>query len=407
MSFIFIGVIIPEFIRNLYIFITLLFFVSVLSLFELFDGAVLIKPMRYILYLSSLGVVYLIASIVTGGWTENYQHNLSFALRQSYFVFLLPIFTYAGVSIYKTFSENSSKFILNKVFYILSFILIMDIILSVILGDPDFLINNGYTFYLDKGLIWFFVCFLYYYGLFYSERGSRFFYLVTIIFLMEILLGYGVMFNAMTGFLLYLIMLISFIFVKFKLNTYLLVLSLFMIVFSLFFMVCVFPFYSELFYSDLNTYWRYFSWRNNYEAVMSNYGFGVGFGVAYFPNVPEALDAAFKSAINSGLQGSGGLYDSLFIRGQHSSIVNIIFRLGVLGFIFLIGFVFSLFNCVSSARNNKSVLFLLPFFVSGFLNVSVHVGFESPPFLMTISISIGLLIAAINKNLTRDIYVQK
>jgi len=131
-------------------------------------------------------------------------------------------------------------------------------------------------------------------------------------------------------------------------------------------------------------------------ATISNYGFGSGFGISYFSTSAEALDAAYKSYLKAGP--GYGVYDSLFIRGQHSSIVNVFFRLGFIGVVVFIMFFFHILSYAEKYKNDKNVRALTPVLLSGILNISVHVGLESPPFLMTIAISTGFLLAAISSS---------
>ena len=85
-----------------------------------------------------------------------------------------------------------------------------------------------------------------------------------------------------------------------------------------------------------------------------------------------------------------GMYDKLFIRGQHSSVINVAFRLGVVG---IVAFLMSIIYLIHSfyVRGNPERTFLMPLLLCGFMNVSVHVGLESPPFMIMYSIVLGML----------------
>jgi hypothetical protein len=332
-------------------------------------------------------------SLINGGWDEYYKYERAYIVRQSYFVFIFPLFVVAGMEVYSSLRVQIYNTFKRYGLGIFITILLLDIGTAMLLGELSFREENGYEYYLDKGLIWLFVCFVYFQGVASYNNKKSYFILLNLFFIIEIFLGYGVMFNAMTGVVLYLLM-FTFYFTsltkgmrKYSLFIY------FSIVVILFMFVLVAPFFKEFFEGDLNTFWRLSSWENNLLAVFSNYSFGVGFGVAYFPNSPEALDAAFRSYIKEG--SSYGMYDSLFVRGQHSSIINVFFRLGVLGGVLLISIFTTILLYAKKYFKCNEVFFLTPIFIGGLLNISVHVGFESPPFLMTISLAIGFLISAI------------
>lgn len=400
---IFTSIFIPSLIRNLPVFLIIVSLAGVVFLSQIKSEVIHDKVFKLILIFSAVGILYLIASFAIQGWTQHYRFDIKHIVRQSYFVIMFPLFVVTGVSIYRVFNGSFHYYLGRLGLYFFIIILSADILSALILGDNAFRVENGYAHFLDKGLIWLFVCIPYFYCVAYGIKKHAFFVFLNLFFILDVVAGYGVMFNAMTGAVLYLMMFI-FYFTStisyFNRNEYL---SYFAIVILLILFVLVAPVFSELFIADLNTYWRLTSWRDNLAAVYSNWGMGTGFGVAYFPNSPEALDAAYKSY----LKGSGGynMYDSLFIRGQHSSIINVFFRMGVLGGGLLLCIILGLLKQASTSAQNNDVRFLTPVFVCGVLNISVHVGFESPPFLITISIAVGMLLGAILLSKRTDQYL--
>lgn len=390
---IFISIFIPQLIRSMPVFLLIVSLAGFVFISQFKVGIYNNISFKIIIYFSVLGWMYLFASAIIQGWTELYRFDAKHIVRQSYFVIMLPLFVSVGVSIYGRFGEKFGFYLGRTSVYLFILLCVLDVLTAIVLGDDSFRVENGYAHFLDKGLIWFFGCVTYLYCIAYNIKKHFMFMLLNTFFIIETVAGYGVMFNAMTGGILYIMMFMFYLTTiisslrKFEFLWYFSVIS-FLVSF-----VLIAPAWNELFIGDLNTYWRLTSWGNNLSAVYSNWGLGAGFGVAYFPNTPEALDAAYKSYLAEG--SSYNMYDSLFVRGQHSSIINVFFRMGILGGGLLIWILISLLKQANNNRQSPDVRFLTPLFVCGVLNISVHVGLESPPFLITISLAAGMLLGAV------------
>lgn len=354
------------------------------------------KPIIFLTLFCTTGLLYLIASIAFGNWTEDYLFDKKFIARQSYFIILFLVYVLAGVRIYNCTASDINNFIKKWGNALLTTLILIDIGLALLLGDTNFLAHNGYTFYLEKTSIWLFICYIYYHQLAHNRKSNITFFITTTGFTAEVLLGYGTMFNASTGAILYALMAVYYLFEKIKLPSNYILTAYSASAASVILFVFVAPFYPDFFANDLNTFWRLTSWQDNLNALLSNYGFGAGFGVSYFRDSQEAMDAAYKAYLADG--SSLDMDDQFFIRGQHSSIINIAFRTGAIGLLFFLTFIRELFNIAKKRFQDPKTRTTLLVFVSGLINISVHVGIESPPFFITFALSIGLLIGASELN---------
>lgn len=388
-----IATVFPEIIRSMPLFIVY----SIVAVYVVFlqiqrgmNKVSAVKELSWFYLFIAVSFLYFLSSMLFGSWLDTYFYNKAFIPRQSYFIFFLPIFIICGIGVYFNIHQELNAFLIKKPVRIIVVILTFDFFSAFMFGDMGFREVNDFAYLLEKSLIWLFVCYIYYFGIVYGRNKHGMFLTVTFFILLQRLAGYGHMFNAATGAVMYLYMLVFyFCYILFRSTKWLIIfLSLSLLAITLY--VLVFPFFSELFIFDLNTYWRLETWRSNLETVSHLYGFGAGFGVSYFPNEIEIVEEVYRSWLREGQLGN--MVDQLFIRGQHSSLINIIFRTGVLGFFCFTMFIFNICKNVYLYRWNKDVLFLSGVFFSGFSNISVHVGLESPPFLISIGLSFGALL---------------
>ena len=348
------------------------------------------KRYLYLFLFIFICVLYLVPSALTDGWSNYYFYDSSFILRHAYFVVFLPLYIAFGMTIYFKLSTPINRYLIKRSIACLVLILSVDTITAILFGNAQFKEWNGYAYFLEKSIIWFFVCYIFFFGIVNSRSKHSLIITITIFFIAQRSLGFGHMFNATTGLVIYLYMLLFYFFFSICKSRSALV-SIFSIsMLFVFLFIFIAPFYSDLFINDENTYWRLEIWKNNLEAVYDNYGFGVGFGTSYFPDEYEIIDEVYRYWIREGQ--NGNLIDHLFVRGQHSSLINIMFRTGIFGFICFFIFISSIFKQSYIKRHDDDVLFLFGVFVCGFSNVSVHVGLESPLFLITIGFSLGALL---------------
>lgn len=386
------SVFLPDAIRDVKVFIVVLAMGITLAALRIRNGIPKNNSLIILFIFCVLCFIYASFSMLFGNWTDNYLYDFNYIFRHSYFSLLMPIIILASMLIFKTTSKDINSFIANNAIKIMFAFISLDMLLAYIFGSQNFLINNDYTFYQEKGFIWLLVCYVFFFCMANKIRHHIIFSIVTIGFFAERTLGYGSTFNASTGALFYLIMVASyFSWGLFTLNKLFYLYLKLMIITALLF-VFIAPYYSDNFLSDLNTYWRLESWKSNLDSVIDNNSFGSGFGISYFPLRQDVIDWAYH-AYDSGISDLY-LVEHMFIRGQHSSIINITFRVGLIGVAIFLSFLASVFLNYSQKDKTAEYKYLAPVFTCGILNISVHVGLESPPFLITFSIATGFLIEA-------------
>lgn len=352
------------------------------------------RQLKYLMLFAVVGVSYAFLSFLGGGWADGYLFDRGHILRQAYFVLLFPVATIAAMHFYTKKYSHINEYVKRNGVLFLSVIIVLDISSAWLLGGEVFKEFNGYAYYLEKSIVWLVYGYIYYYKVSVASQRVAFyiFLATTFAMLFERLMGYGTIFNAATGVILYLIMLF-FYFAKAVNSSRVLIVFCISSLALLGLLLFVAPFFSALFQSDVNTFWRLESWRENIVAVIGCGGFGVGFGVSYFPATPEAIDYALRASLAEG--STLGAYDNLFVRGQHSSLINILFRTGVLGFIVFMLFLGSIIAASIKLKAREDVYFLMPLFLSGLFNISLHVGLESPPYCIAFSIATGFLLSAL------------
>lgn len=386
------SVFLPNAIRDVTVFIFFIAIAFTLAVLRIKNGIPKNKTLILLFLFCILCFIYILLSLTIGNWTEGYLYDSSYIFRHSYFSLLLPVIVLASMLVFKVRSNHINTFISNKAVGILFTILLIDILSACFFGSQTFYLNNGYTFYLEKGFLWIIVCYVYFYSMAKKITPHLIFSIVTTAFFAERIIGYGTVFSASTGALIYLIMLASYISWGVLTLNRLFYLCLKWILISALIFVFIAPFFSDSFLYDLNTHWRLEAWRNNLASVIENNTFGSGFGVSYFPLTQDTIDWAFHAY---SLDGSKLYFaEHMFIRGQHSSIINIVFRSGLLGGAIFLSFLISAFINYSQKDNNFEYKYLVPIFTCAILNISVHVGLESPPNLITFSIAAGFLIEA-------------
>ncbi|WP_404427717.1 hypothetical protein LG296_06745 [Ureibacillus chungkukjangi] len=147
--------------------------------------------------------------------------------------------------------------------------------------------------------------------------------------------------------------------------------------------------------SDANSLWRLNVWMNEINNLKNTLGFGVGFGTAYVDN------NIFYEVDNSNMYST---LSELFLVANHNSIINMFYRLGLMG-----GICFLIMNITLIAwfakvykniNNNEKKYLLWAFanFAYSLIIISFNPGLESPRFSYGFYISSGLLIGFIIKS---------
>ncbi|HBX53526.1 MAG: hypothetical protein A2275_07410 [Bacteroidetes bacterium RIFOXYA12_FULL_35_11] len=332
-----------------------------------------IKLLKYFLILC---LFYVIISYLNYIQIHNIDDSDGFKLidsyipRHSYFIF----YSLIGISLFFSISKNFDKFIkdLDLVFYLTPLIIV-----SQYLGFSESRIGSTlipfciyYIYNKNKilAIIYFSAFFIMYYGENTTNILSLF---ITLIFILD---KEKFLFKSA---------------IKYK-----------------FLFIGVIFFLGNLAYSNIknlqdydeNVGGRLLFWQDNFETLEKTNYMGVGFGTPYFSSI-----GAFYL---SGYDENEVEIDVIYVTGQHSSIINMFYRVGIIG-----GVLFVLFNVyvlwetrrtIILLRNQKNKqmkelvnVFLLAL-VLGFMNVAFHVGLESPRVFIGYLIFISLIITINN-----------
>jgi len=204
----------------------------------------------------------------------------------------------------------------------------------------------------------------------------------------------GILFNAQTGTILTLILMIAW----FPFTTlFLRAIAVCGLILAMHVVLTSGMFNKSEFKDDANTLWRLNAWTNNWSMVWETDSIGMGFGTPYHQRSAENLR---NSAMNEGdlmQNGPVSLEDTQYFRGQHSSVVNIFYRLGLFGgILFVLINALALGRCCVGVKNAHDPTTQKLFFVGAMVlsvqivQMSLHVGLETPRFLVVYMLSLGL-----------------
>lgn len=170
--------------------------------------------------------------------------------------------------------------------------------------------------------------------------------------------------------------------------------SIIIITFSLIFLILFNNMILELIHSDANSLWRLNVWKNELRSLVKTYGLGVGYGAAYVDT------NIFNEVDNSNMYSS---ISKLFLVANHNSVINMFYRLGIVG-----GIGFVLLNIalvkwyaktyIINTEYNKYLIWAFANYTYNFITISFNPGLESPRFSYGYLISVGFLIGFIMKS---------
>jgi hypothetical protein len=156
--------------------------------------------------------------------------------------------------------------------------------------------------------------------------------------------------------------------------------------------------FPDLFAQDNNDEWRLMAWRSNFAALWNSGLAGSGFGTPYFSLTSDNMLNSMNNQFNSISADMLNSVDPQYVRAQHSSIVNVFYRMGVIGgalFLYLnilivrIGFSGLKHPDPAIARLAYASLVL---FVVQAVQMTVHVGLETPIFLSIYMLSAAFVL---------------
>jgi hypothetical protein len=394
----FLFVVFPFLAKNIIIFVIFSFVSLCLAIFAIKEMRHSIDGFSFISLFCLAGLIYIFMSILFGNWTEGYDFSERYIFRHSYFIFFMPLFILSAMVVYWMFFDGIGSLIKVYGHLLLMGILFFDIATAFVFGSREFIFHNEYTYFMDKGLLWFFVTYIALFALFNADWSVKNKVIAVFIIgaFLQNLLGFGSMFTAATGKILFLITVLLYIMVALRIGRSIIGIFVISVFFASASFVFVAPFYSDFFIDDLNTYWRLESWLDNILAVKSNDYFGVGFGVSYFPVTQDVVDSAYRAFLVNDKYSD--YFDQAFVRGQHSSLINIFFRMGAIGLILFVAMIFIQLKRLSVLQSDSEYFFIMPLLLFAFINISSHVGLENPPFLISFCMSMGAAMFALRGN---------
>jgi hypothetical protein len=343
------------------------------------------------------GFLALILSYLDATHAAGLPRQDRFIVRQAYFLVLLPLALLAGSVLWRRFYAAIFKFC-DRYFLALATLLVAaDWLTAAFIGDEQFAKFNDYDLYLEKGTIWLLFGFIYLARVVSRPRMSWLCLGVLVIYYAgSMALSYGALFQATTGTLVFgLLALVTVLHSHARLCGQALVAAVALVAVGLIAGTA----YPDMMSGDDNAVWRFQGWRANFISLYQTGLVGVGFGTPYFPVSSTDLEFALR-IYQRGTDpwvADAQIYDLVYLRTQHNSFVNAFYRTGVVG-----GLAFALLNTAllwtalrslrdSDAVHRQHLIFASALFVIGILEISLHVGLETPKFLVPYALALTLL----------------
>lgn len=341
------------------IIILLILFVSTYSLIIIkLDKTFLYFLKKYLGFLiySTLILIFSIFELMPSSWTEKF--DLTISLRQYFFIFSLPIFTFVSYEFFKKYFNHIDK----KIFIILIFFIFIYLIIN---KDINRIILSPFTNTSQILILLFLLSF--------KKIKSYFFKL----FFLILLLPLAFLNNGSLQFLLFIFGLII---IYLNINRYFIHK---LIIFSF----IAIPIFSDFIINNLidifdaNSQVRLVLWRDATIALMDSYGLGVGFGTEWIKNQFDIINPGWELF---------QFYDFNKVHNTttHNTFSDIYFRLGIIGIILFLLFLFSFFSKkeIESFKLSSEIFFAI------LLSLSTNPGFFSLNFSLGLCISLGLIL---------------
>ena len=309
---------------------------------------------------------------------QGLEFDRSFIIRQAYFIFTVPIgiviFDYVNKS--DILEKLKLKFLIG-IFLILCISKFMNIF-DVVPFRVLILIISSFV-YFNK-----------------NKKIGIILIIISILF----------RFDGSTSIICYMILIISLFDWKktsvfFK--KYLGVIIYFGVIFLIFGTVLFYDNIVEILYKDPNAIWRWQYWINELRILIETKFLGVGFGTAY------ASNSIFTEIYNPNAfavpdDGFGyNISQVLFLTSQHNSILNMFYRLGVIGgglFIYINYFPIKWYlGLMLKLDKEKQKMLKWSFvnFIISIVIISLNPGIESPRFFISYLIMFSIFISLLYK----------
>lgn len=213
-------------------------------------------------------------------------------------------------------------------------------------------------------------------------------------------------FDGSTSIICYMILMISLfnwkkISIFFK--KYLGIIIYFGVIFMIFGLVMFYDNIVEILYKDPNAIWRWQYWLNELRILVETKFLGVGFGTAYASNsiFSEILNPYAFAVPDDGFGYS--INQVLFLTAQHNSILNMFYRLGIVGgglFVAINYFPIKWYLGLILKLDKEKQKMLKWSFVNFIINIviiALNPGIESPRFFISYLIMFSIFISLLYK----------
>ncbi len=282
-------------------------------------------------------------------------YDSSYIFRQGYHIFIIAI----GVTCYHAFKNKK----LNINF--LRILLIMILALNFLECDGIIL----------QGILMFTLV-----NLFYKDSKFNFIYLCITLWWAYMNL-HGMTTYATIYLLAFIFMFYHFISKKIQLER---VKRIFIFLSLPILLIALVVFASKSVSSDLNTQWRFQYWVDEFNTLCKTRFLGVGFGTSY-------CSVGFLSVVNNNNMFIQNYPHSIFVTTQHSSYINMFYRMGLIGgIIFTLIILYPFTQYKRYFKHNKEVFVI---YIASLFTVVVNPGLESPRFMLFYIFSAAYLFA--------------
>lgn len=324
-----------------------------------------------------------------------------YLLRQAFYVFLLgpTLMTSALMGVF------AYDFVMRLVgrWGLMAYgaIGVIDVSWALLFGDPQGLTNEGYLAALDPSTTSF-LCVASYFGYCAASRKRGLPIAIAFVyFFASVMLDAGMMYNTLTGKYI-LLMQIGFTALAGR-GPILPLVWCVLITCCVAFVLVVGMSVPSLAQGELNTAWRFNVWRDNMKAMLDSAGFGIGFGRPYYAISPNNVSSVYRLAGSNEFSAyrQTSVFDILYVRAQHSSVVNTFYRMGFVGGMLLLAMYVEIVRLslrrirdlpVEQARLLSALVVL---FLAEAMQTALHVGLESPRYFIFLCLSWGLLRGAL------------
>ncbi len=326
------------------------------------------KVLRYLIWmfavicLSILGIYRLFLSNILA-------FDKSFIVKQTLFFFLIPI----AISMYICFIHDREHIekLLNK------FSLTMLLLLFIL----------SFRGYCSHTISYFFILIISFYNVKEKKLFTKIITIaITVLFLRNMASSTGLLML-----IIYLIMLvfntkmITFIQRKRKL---------------LYLAICVLLVYALFNYNsilllleriDINSWWRFTYWSNEFRILKKTLFMGVGYGSTYATvDIFNTLKGGFIDPLTGNTINT---VSALFTTGQHNSYMNVLYRTGIVGLIFFLIYTFDLMFKSKKYIKNKFDSMAFMAFINANIIIIFNVGLESPQFILAYYFGLAALLS--------------